>query len=90
MSQDTKLNSYKNAQLATQTNKISYLTQGIFESADYTDINSVAVSHNKQYLILGNDNGHVQMTNFPCVNPRQKRTTYKGHSSHVTKVRWGP
>lgn len=89
MQKEPKISNLKDVPLATHTNKITYETQGIYESSDYTDINSIALSQNQKCLLIANDQGEVQLTNFPAICAKQKRKKFKGHSSHVTKVCWG-
>lgn len=39
-------------------------------------------------LAAGNDHGKVAVYNYPCLIKNSKYIQGKGHSSHVTNVRW--
>lgn len=56
--------------------------------ADGTDINSLHVSRDKSLVVTGDDNGLVNVFNYPCVIKNAPRLQFTGHSSHVTNVRF--
>lgn len=73
--------------------------QGIWpKCTDGTFYNSVDRSHftidgddqSQSYYLLatGNDLGKVNLFNYPCLEKGAKMIEGKGHSSHVTNVRW--
>ena len=63
--------------------------QGIWpEGADGTDVNAVCRSHDKKVLATGDDFGLVKLFNFPCVEKGSRAVECRGHSSHVTNVRF--
>lgn len=70
------------------TCKISWFSQGVFQNPDFTDINTVTRSNNQKFLVTGDDDGHVNLYNYPCPVPKSKHVACKGHSSHVTRTRF--
>ncbi|CAM9501528.1 unnamed protein product, partial [Heterosigma akashiwo] len=63
--------------------------QGIWpEEADGTDINSVDRSKNGKLLATADDFGNVRIFNYPVVEKEAQFIAGKGHSSHVTNVRF--
>lgn len=73
---------------ATWTCKLGWPVQGVFPSADYSDVNTVCRSNSKQYLVSGEDSQKVILMQYPVVVPKQSRKEYIGHSSHVMRVRF--
>ena len=71
---------------------LSWGTEGIWPSdADGTDINAVDRSSSTKLLVSGDDRGEVKIFRYPC--PAASSTsagfrTGRGHSSHVTNVRF--
>jgi WD40 repeat protein len=64
-------------------------TRGILQKEmDGTDINDCAISHDGQYIIAGDDFGHVRIHNFPVVLPEPNKA-YGGHAEHVMNVSFG-
>jgi echinoderm microtubule-associated protein-like 1/2 len=56
---------------ATQNCALSFETIGIWpESADGTDINTVARSNDSKILATGDDFGKVNLYNFPAMQPK--------------------
>jgi len=78
----------------TSTCPISWATQGIWAPGyDGTDINHCDASvdtHPDGYRILaaGDDFGKVKLYRYPSMVEPSKAITLKGHSSHVTKVKF--
>ena len=71
------------------TSRFSWHTQGIWPPcADGSDINSVDRSNNKRYLVTVDDFSKVKLFKYPVCKNRQICNSYKGHSSHVTNVKW--
>ncbi|XP_046859210.1 echinoderm microtubule-associated protein-like 2 [Xenia sp. Carnegie-2017] len=58
------------------------------EGADGTDINSCIRSHDKQYLVSGDDFGCLNIFSYPCPKLKSIPNIARGHSSHVTAVRF--
>lgn len=87
--------SQKDTVWATSTCPISWATQGIWAAGyDGTDINHCDVSpaqHADGYQLLAtaDDFGKVQLFRYPSPAERAKALTLRGHSSHVTKVKFG-
>ena len=50
--------------------------------------NSVDRSNNKRYLVTVDDFSKVKLFKYPVCKNRQICNSYKGHSSHVTNVKW--
>jgi microtubule-associated protein-like 6 len=86
----------------TWTCNLGWPVQGIYpKCTDGTFINSVdrsnatlagatIYSHEKDSFLLaaGNDNGKVCIYNYPSLVKNSKFVEGRGHSSHVTTVRW--
>jgi WD40 repeat protein len=73
---------------ATWTAKLGWPAQGVYEGViDMTHVNTVDRSPNLKYLSAGNDWGHVAIFNYPCAEGTKSKS-YKGHSEHVTNVKW--
>ena len=63
--------------------------QGIWpEAADGTDVNAVCKSGSGKLLATADDFGAVKLFNYPCVSKGNGFKSGKGHSSHVTNVRF--
>uniref|UniRef100_A0A914XET8 EML-like second beta-propeller domain-containing protein n=1 Tax=Plectus sambesii TaxID=2011161 RepID=A0A914XET8_9BILA len=53
------------------------------------DINAVDVNKGRKLVAAGDDFGMVKLFNgFPLTDSPKKVLKYKGHSAHVTNVRW--
>lgn len=71
------------------TSRFSWHTKGIWPPcSDGTDINSLDRSNNKKYLVTADDFSLVKLFKYPVSKNRQIYNQYKGHSSHVTGVKW--
>jgi WD40 repeat protein len=87
---------------ATWTTTLGWPVQGIWpKCADGTFYNAVDRSHftingttfkedPKAFYLLatGNDLGKVNIFNYPCLDKGALSIECRGHSSHVTNVRW--
>ena len=63
--------------------------QGIYPAGtDGTDINAVDRSPAGDLIATADDFGSVKLLRFPCAMEKSKFVEFKGHSSHVTCVRW--
>jgi WD40 repeat protein len=58
------------------------------KNSDGTDINSTDLTKSKDVLATGDDFGLVKLFHFPSSTPFSKYRQFKGHSAHVTKVRF--
>lgn len=80
---------FRNEEFATMTSRFSWYTQGIWPPcSDGTDINAVDRSNSKRYLVTGDDFSKVKLFKYPVCTRRQIYNAYKGHSSHITNVKW--
>lgn len=71
------------------TSRFSWHTQGIWPPcSDGTDINSVDRSNSKKYLVTADDWSKIKLFKYPACQNRQIYNVYRGHSSHVTGVKW--
>jgi microtubule-associated protein-like 6 len=79
----------KNADWSTWTCTLGWPVQGAWpEFADGTELSAVDRSHDGKTLAAADDFGRVKLFRYPSVIKRSADTCYRGHSSHVTKVRW--
>jgi WD40 repeat protein len=68
--------------------KFGWRVDGIFPpGTDGTHVNSVAQSKDMTNIATGDDYGMVNIYRNPCRDGNQARG-YRGHSEHVTRVRW--
>lgn len=71
------------------TSRYSWHTQGIWPPcSDGSDINALDRSNSKKYLATGDDFSKVKLFKYPVCKPKQIYNSYKGHSSHITGVKW--
>ena len=71
------------------TSRFSWHSQGIWPPcADGSDINAVDRANEKPYLVTGDDFSKVKLFKYPVCEKRQIYNSYKGHSSHITGVKW--
>lgn len=89
-SQLTSTTPFKNEEFSTLTSKYSWQTQGIWPHlyADGSDINAVDRSNSKKYLVSADDFSKVNLFRYPAYQSKQINNSYKGHSSHVTNIKW--
>lgn len=75
---------------STLSCKFSWQAQGIWPHlyADGSDINAVQRSHNRKLLATGDDFSKIKLFKYPACALKQTFNIYKGHSSHITGVRW--
>ncbi|TYZ57872.1 hypothetical protein PybrP1_010272 [[Pythium] brassicae (nom. inval.)] len=79
----------RNTAWATWTCTLGWPVQGIWpECADGTDINAVCASGSRTLLAAGDDSSLVKIFRFPCTVKGSKFVSGRGHSSHVTNVRF--
>ncbi|KAL7687927.1 putative guanylate cyclase activating protein [Plasmopara halstedii] len=68
---------------------LGWPVQGIWPPfSDGTDVNSVARNSSGHLLVTADDFGRVKLYRYPCVAKNASSVDYRGHSSHVTNVRW--
>ena len=80
--------SCRDIEWSTWTCKLGFPVQGIFPRADGSDVNAVCRSNNQSILATGDDYQLVKIFKYPSVKPKSGFKSYKGHSSHVTRVRF--
>ena len=56
--------------------------------ADGSDINAVDRSNSKRYLVTGDDFSKINLFRYPACHQKQIYNSYKGHSSHVTNIKF--
>jgi microtubule-associated protein-like 6 len=85
----TSASSTKDAQWHSWTCVLGWPVQGIWPScSDGTDVNAVARSSREDLLATSDDFGLVKLYRYPCVAKNASSLDHRGHSSHVTNVRW--
>ncbi|XP_039443776.1 echinoderm microtubule-associated protein-like 2 isoform X1 [Culex pipiens pallens] len=79
----------RNLEWATQSCTVSFETVGIWpENFDGTDINSVCKDGEEQFLVTADDTGKIRLFSYPASQPKSLSHAYRGHSSHVTSVKF--
>lgn len=93
--QDTSGNTkFRDVTWATATCPISWATQGLWSHGmDGSDVNHCDRSDERhpdgyQLLASGDDFGKVKIFRYPSMNLASQGLVCRGHSSHVTKVRF--
>ena len=82
--------SMRDEKWTTWTQKFGFPVQGIFQGPDYSDINTVCRSKFGTFLAAGYDDQLIRLFKYPAYIPKQTFTSYAGHSSHVTRIRFTP
>jgi WD40 repeat protein len=84
----------KDAWWSSWTVPVGWPVQGIWppgvDSTEYS-INAVARSHSYRsvpVLATADEYGRVKIFNYPCVTPGSPDKCYKGHSSHITNIKF--
>ncbi|GMF47257.1 unnamed protein product [Phytophthora fragariaefolia] len=68
---------------------LGWPVQGIWPPcSDGTDVNAVARNLREDLLVTSDDFGLVKLYRYPCVAKNASSLDHRGHSSHVTNVRW--
>eukprot|EP01017_Pseudomicrothorax_dubius_P038903 TRINITY_DN5902_c0_g1_i1.p1 TRINITY_DN5902_c0_g1~~TRINITY_DN5902_c0_g1_i1.p1 ORF type:complete len:714 (-),score=190.86 TRINITY_DN5902_c0_g1_i1:151-2292(-) len=82
----------KDEDWATWSIKLGWPVQGVFPPGmvDYTHINGVHRSHNKQLLLTSDDWGLVNLFRYPVAAEGNKSYSYRGHSEHVVRAIFTP
>ena len=84
----------KDAWWSSWTIPVGWPIQGIWpygvDSTEYL-INAVAISHSHKsvpVLVTADEYGRVKIFNYPCVTPGSPGKCYRGHSSHITNIKF--
>jgi microtubule-associated protein-like 6 len=87
--QITSASSVKDTDWATWSCTLGWPVQGIWPvNSDGTDINMVDRSEDKAFLASADDFGTLKVFRYPCTEKGNAFVECKGHSSHVTNVKW--
>ena len=79
----------RRTQWATWTCTLGWPVQGIWPPcADGTDINAVARASTQDLVATADDFGKVKLFRYPCTEKGSNCLEFRGHSSHVTNIRW--
>ena len=88
MQQIPSATSMRDQKYSPFTCTLGWPVQGIFpDGADGTDVNAVCIDDQNKWVISGDDNGKVNLFNFPCLSDAECVEGI-GHSSHVTNIRF--
>jgi len=81
---------FKDEEWASWSTHFGWPVQGIYGGViDYTHVNRVDRSCDQQFYAVGNDWGLVEIFNNPN-GDGAKSKAFRGHSEHVTNVKWTP
>lgn len=76
-------------QWSTFTCVLGPTVKGVFPpGSDVTDVNATCRTKDCSFLASGDDFGFVNLFEYPIWHRGAKGRQYRGHSSHVTNVRW--
>jgi WD40 repeat protein len=81
---DPNSGDYKDTAWQTETCTLDWAVQG----TDGSDVNALHRSADGSLLVTATEFGKVQLYNYPCVSKGNNTNEGKGHSSHVTNVRF--
>ncbi|EEY63980.1 microtubule-associated protein, putative [Phytophthora infestans T30-4] len=85
----TSASSTKNTPWHSWTCVLGWPVQGIWPPcSDGTDVNAVSRNSRENLLVTSDDFGIVKLYRYPCVAKNASSVDHRGHSSHVTNVRW--
>lgn len=85
----TSASSTKDTAWSSWTCVLGWPVQGIWPPcSDGTDVNAVDRNAQKDLLVTSDDFGLVKLYQYPCVTKNASALEHRGHSSHVTNVRW--
>ena len=80
----------KNTEWASQNCKLAWNVQGIYpHGTDGTHINGVACLKSHNLIATGDDYGLMNLYRDPCTEDFNKGRSYRGHSEHVVRVKFG-
>ncbi|XP_063679126.1 77 kDa echinoderm microtubule-associated protein-like isoform X21 [Bolinopsis microptera] len=87
--QITSTKDMRDVNMSSYTCTLGFPVCGIWPVGyDGTDINALCRSHNDKLVVTADDFGLVNLFRFPCCNPTAEWSSFRGHSAHVTKVRF--
>jgi WD40 repeat protein len=88
--QITSATEMRDAQWAGYSCTLGWSVQGIWskDGVDGTDINAVDCSNDSKLLVSGDDKKLVKLFKYPCPKENSKFKSFKGHSEHVTNVKF--
>ena len=74
----------------THNSPVGFPVMGVWEEgkAGARHINSVDRSSGRGHVVTGDDAGDVRLLNYPCVAKGARCARFRGHSSHVSAVRF--
>eukprot|EP00639_Heterosigma_akashiwo_P015290 CAMPEP_0206366550 /NCGR_PEP_ID=MMETSP0294-20121207/3519_1 /ASSEMBLY_ACC=CAM_ASM_000327 /TAXON_ID=39354 /ORGANISM="Heterosigma akashiwo, Strain CCMP2393" /LENGTH=872 /DNA_ID=CAMNT_0053812637 /DNA_START=230 /DNA_END=2845 /DNA_ORIENTATION=+ len=79
----------RDAEWDTTTCPLTWDTQGVFPAfADGTDVNAVDRAKEGKLLATSDDFGRLKLFNWPCATKGAGFDDCRGHSSHVTNVKF--
>lgn len=85
----TSASSTRDTDWHTWTCVLGWPVQGIWPPcSDGTDVNAVDRNAKRDLLVTSDDFGLVKLYRYPCVAKHASALEHRGHSSHVTNVRW--
>ena len=85
------LESQMDAEWATWTRVLGFPVMGVWApGSDGTDVNACDRSPDNEFLVTADDHGGVKLFAYPAVVEDAAHREYRGHSSHVTCVRFSP
>jgi WD40 repeat protein len=89
-SQNTNATALRDVKWYSQTCKLGWAVQGIYEpSQSGDDINTCDASPSRSLIATGDDNGNVNLFRYPALKGHKSESSH-AHSSHVVTVRFTP
>lgn len=87
--QNPSASSVKNVEWSTWTCPLGWPVQGIWpDESEGVNINAAHRSNSKDLVAVVDESGHLNIYNYPCLEKGAKNIEGRGHSSHVTNVRF--
>ena len=79
----------KKTDFAKITCKFNYTIQGAYQGlTDPNFITSVSKANSKCLLAFGNNDGKMNLCNYPCISESVKVKKYNGHSGKIKVIYW--
>ena len=79
----------KQTDFAKITCKFNYTIQGAYQGAiDPNFITAVSKANSKCLLAFGNNDGKMNLCNYPCISESVKSKKYSGHSGRIKVIHW--
>ena len=89
--QEKSASKLKNTQWASQSCKFGWFVNGIFRPGqEGFRINTVDRAPSRDVIATGEDTGKINLFRYPCNSEGNSFTSFVGHASHVTCVRFFP